>query len=237
MSLLPDSQSPDAVRPEPPAPGDSSATTTRVRNAAVLIGVVAVLLGGVALLTSGNGSAAQEWGGRVLPTPEAKPPIELTDTEGQPFDLRADTEGKLTLLMFGYTNCPDVCPINLGTLQAALDELGPEVSNSVEMVFVTADPERDTPEVLRDYLDGFSPEFRGIWGSTEQVDEAQRLANVPVAVREAPDEDSIYTVGHASQIIAYQQDDVARIVYPFGTRQQDWIRDLPRLVAGEQPTT
>ena len=62
------------------------------------------------------------------------------------------------------------------------------------------------------------------------------MAKVPPAVRETPDEDGNYIVGHATQIIAYQDDGIARIVYPFGTRQEDWVRDLPRLLAGEQPT-
>ena len=213
---------------------------------AILIAVVVVALGSLALIVaSGNGegdaegSAASDndggWAGRILPEPEAKPAIELVDTDGAPFDLRTRTEGRLTLLMFGYTNCPDVCPINLGTLSSALDELEPTVANSVDMVFVTADPERDTPEVVRTYLDGYDSGFTGLWGTTEQVVEAQKSANVPPAVREEERPDGGYSVGHATQIIAYSPDGIARIVYPFGTRQQDWMRDLPRLVAGEVP--
>jgi protein SCO1/2 len=230
--------------PEPATPADDG---SRVRSVAILVLAVAVVLGGLALLVSrgtsdesGGGGVSDElvsddWAGRILVEPEAKPPISLVDTDGQPFDLRADTEGRLTLLMFGYTNCPDVCPINLGTLASALDEMDPTVANSIEMVFVTADPERDTPEVLRDYLDGYNRDFTGLRGEPEQVLEAQQMANVPPAVREEVREDGGYNVGHATQIIAYQADGVARIVYPFGTRQADWTRDLPRLVAGEVP--
>jgi protein SCO1/2 len=197
--------------------------------------VTALAVGLMAVAATRGDTSEGAWAGRVLPEPQSKPPIVLTDTEGRPFDLRAETEGRLTLLMFGYANCPDVCPISLGTLQSALDELDPTVADSVDMVFVTADPERDTPEQLRDYLDGYDPDFAGLWGSTQQVDEAQAMAQVPPAVRETPDEDGNYIVGHATQIIAYQDDGIARIVYPFGTRQQDWVRDLPRLLAGEQP--
>ena len=92
-----------------------------------------------------------------------------------------------------------------------------------------------TPGVLRDYLDGYDRDFTGLWGEPQQVVEAQQLANVPPAVREEVREDGGYNVGHATQIIAFQADGVARIVYPFGTRQTDWTRDLPRLVAGEIP--
>lgn len=235
MTLSPETDSPDAGREETPE-GDRSSADRRVRNVAIGLLVTAVVIGIMAFFAAGNDTAAQEWSGRVLPTPEDKPPIVLADTEGQPFDFRAETEGRLTLLMFGYANCPDVCPISLGTLQSALDELDPTVANNVDMVFVTADPERDTPKQLRAYLDGYNTDFAGLWGSVAEIDEAQRKANVPPAVRETPGADGEYTVGHATQIIAYQHDGVARIVYPFGTRQQDWVRDLPRLIAGDKPT-
>lgn len=207
----------------------------RVRNAAIGIAVVAALLGLLAVVASGKDTSAPGWRGRVLPVAEEKPDIRLSATDGEPFSLREDTTGDLTLLMFGYTNCPDICPISLGTLQAALDELGPDVANRVDMVFVTADPDRDTPERLRSYLDGYSRDFIGLRGTAAEIDEAQSLANVPRAELEEPDDDGEYTVGHATQMIAYQDDGVARIVYPFGTRTEDWIVDLPRLLAGEHP--
>ncbi|MGI9578680.1 MAG: SCO family protein [Microthrixaceae bacterium] len=227
-----------------PAPGDRH--NARVRSVAILVLVVAVVIGSLALLVSsgstdsgadpGAGSSESNgWAGRILVEPESKPPIELTDTNGDPYDLQAATDGRLALLMFGYTNCPDVCPINLGTLSAAIEEMDPAVGNSIDMVFVTADPQRDTPETIREYLDGYNRGFTGLWGAPEQVLAAQQMANVPPAVREEVREDGGYNVGHATQIIAYSADGIARIVYPFGTRQADWTRDLPRLVAGEIP--
>jgi protein SCO1/2 len=204
--------------------------------------VAALVVGAAGLLASGRGEGdpgdeerGGGWAGTVLGEAQEKPDIRLTTTAGTPYDLLTATEGKLTLVMFGYTNCPDVCPINLATLEAALDELGPEVAHATEVVFVTADPARDTPAVLRSYLDRYSTDFVGLTGTPDEVVQAQRLAQVPVAVRDEPDDDGGYTVGHATQIIAYQPDGVARTVYPFGTRQQDWIRDLPRLIDGERP--
>ncbi len=234
-------ENPELTPPErsgsDPQDEDRAAPGVRVRNAAIGLGVVALLVGLLAVLAAGHDPAAEPWSGTVLGEPEHEPAIVLEDTSGETFDLRTDTDAKVTLLMFGYTSCPDFCPISLGTLQAALDELGPGVSNQVQLVFVTADPERDTAKVLRDYLDGFNADFIGLRGTETEVDEAQRMANVPPAVRDAPDETGEYSVGHASQIIAYQDDDMARVVYPFGTRQQDWIRDLPRLIEGEHPST
>lgn len=209
--------------------------TRTVRNAAIGIAAVVVLLGALALVANGADTSIPDWRGRVLPEPEPMPDFTLTDTSGEEFNLVADTEGDLTLLMFGYTNCPDICPISLGTLQAALEDLGPGVSNRVDMVFVTADPDRDTPERLREYLDGYSTDFVGLHGTAEQTVEAQDLANVPRAQLEEPGDDGEYAVGHATQIIAYQNDGEAHIVYPFGTRAADWAEDLPRLLNGETP--
>jgi protein SCO1/2 len=213
-----------------------------VRRTALLVVVAALVVAAAALLASGRSEGDPDddeggggWAGTVLGEPQEKPDIRLTTTAGTPYDLLTATDGKLTLVMFGYTNCPDVCPINLATLEAALHELGPEVANAIEVVFITADPERDTPAVLRSYLDRYSTDFVGLTGEAGEIEQAQRVAEVPVAVRDEPDDDGGYTVGHATQIIAYQSDGLARTVYPFGTRQQDWIRDLPRLIDGEQP--
>ncbi|MEZ5239096.1 MAG: SCO family protein [Microthrixaceae bacterium] len=214
---------------------DGSSGDGRVRNAALVLLSVALVLGILAVLAASNRPSAPDWRGRVLPEPEQVPDIRLTDTEGRPFSLRDDTTGDLTLLMFGYTNCPDICPISLGTLAASLQDLGNDVANRVDMVFVTADPARDTPEVLRQYLDGYSADFIGLRGTPEEVAEAQDLADVPRAEIGQPDEDGEYEVGHATQMIAYQSDGTARIVYPFGTRSEDWKADLPRLLDGEVP--
>ncbi len=226
-----------STSPQSPPP---SGGHRRARTLAVVIVVASIALGVIAVTSPRRERAADSesgsaWRGTVLPTEQDKPELLLTDTSGQPFDLVAQTEGQLTLLMFGYTNCPDICPISVAALASALDSLDPAVAASVRMVFVTADPERDTPQRLREFLDQFDDSFIGLTGSIEQIDAAQEAAKVPLATRDDPDEDGSYDVGHATQMIAYQSDGTARIVYPFGTRESDWARDLPRLVAGEIP--
>lgn len=176
-----------------------------------------------------------DWAGTVLAEPLERPSVELIDTEGNPVNIGEDDGQAVTLLMFGYTNCPDICPISLATLTSTLKSMDPAVARNIRMVFVTADPERDTPEVLGEYLQQFDPTFIGLTGSPDQIIEAQTLANVPPAVNDDPDDDGDYAVGHATQMIAYQKDGTARIVYPFGTRESDWARDLPRLVNGDIP--
>lgn len=206
----------------------------RLFVAFAVIGVI-VLVAGLVVGTRSRG-ATSDWAGTVLPAAQEKPDLVLTDTSGRPYDLRAETKGVMTLLMFGYTNCPDYCPISLSTLSTAMDDLDLTKGQGLRMVFVTVDPQRDTPEVLRSYLDRFNVDFVGLTGTPEQIAAAQAAAGVPPAKDDPATADGAYTVGHATQMIAYQPDGTARIVYPFGTRRTDWNRDLPRLLAGEQPS-
>jgi protein SCO1 len=199
----------------------------------IAVAGVALLLAGV--VASGWNRTEQAWAGTVLPAPQAKPDITLTDTSGAPYRLVDRTAGKFTVLMFGYTNCPDVCPINLATLDSAMESLGPTVRGKVDVVFVTADPQRDTGPVLRSFLDRFDTGFVGLTGTLDEVRAAQEQAKLPVATLDKKDSSGDYSVGHATQMIMYGPDGTARIVYPFGTRQSDWTRDLPRLLAGEEP--
>lgn len=233
--------SPTIVEPPPLGADETGAEPSageRRRLVWTIVGIVVggLLLVGIGLLASERSAAGSAWAGTVLAAPQPKPDIVLTDTAGQPYDLRAATAGTTTILMFGYTSCPDVCPINLASLSEALGELGDNRSSGVRVVFVTVDPARDTPEVLRRYLDQFDQDFIGLTGTPEQIAAAQRAADVPGAVRDPQTKPDDYTVGHASQLIAYQHDDLARIVYPFGTRQSDWTRDLRRLLEGEEPS-
>ena len=140
--------------------------------------------------------------GVLLGAPLPKPTAAFTDTSGEPFNVAERTAGELTLLFFGYTSCPDVCPVHLSVLAGALDRLtGPAARANV--AFVGVDTARDTPEVMRRYLDQFD---------------------------QPPGQDGSYSVDHASQIAVFTTDNLCHIVYPFGVRRQDWVVDLPRLV-------
>ncbi|MGH7505111.1 MAG: SCO family protein, partial [Longimicrobiales bacterium] len=167
--------------------------------------------------------------GVVLDAPQPRPDFTLRDTGGQPFRFRAETAGTLTLLFFGYTNCPDVCPVHLANLSAVLDRFAYDVRSRVRVVFVTTDPARDSPDKLRAWLDNFDPSFVGLTGTQAEVEAAQRAAGVAVAAIERDGTDD-YTVAHASQLIAYSPDDFAYVAYPAGIRQVDWVHDLPRLL-------
>lgn len=167
--------------------------------------------------------------GVVLEHPPPPADFTLTDTHGRPFHLAGETRGYVTLLFFGYTHCPDVCPVQMANLAAVLDDLPYSERSRFKVVFVTTDPDRDTPERLRDWLDLFDRDFVGLRGALERVNEIQGKLGLPPAVlMEARGEDD-YLVGHASQVVVLSPDGRPRVVYPFGIRQYDWGHDLPLL--------
>ena len=178
---------------------------------------------------------APSFRGRVLAEPIARPDFTLLDTAGGPYGFLVETRGKTALLFFGYTHCPDVCPIHMGNIAAVLKDLGVERRRGVEVVFVSTDPERDTPVRIREWLDRFDPAFVGLRGDRAEVDAIQRSLGLPPSVVEPRAEDGSYAVGHAAQVVAFSPDGPARVVYPFGTRQADWAHDLPLLIAGTTP--
>jgi len=220
--------------------GPAPCLRAAARRALPILVLVALVLPSVAGCGAGDAGefaasgSASEGGlrGVVLEQPIPKPDFTLLDTEGRPFDFLAETEGYLTLLFFGYTYCPDICPVHLANLAEVLRGMPWEVQSRTRVVFVTLDPARDTPERIRKWLDAFNREFIGLRGTQEEVAAIMNSIGLPPAVfEELPGGD--YTVGHASQVIAFSPDGVARVIYPFGIRQADWAHDLPKLVRAE----
>ena len=192
-----------------------------------------VLLLGVAASCGGPARDSQALHGTELPTPVARPDFALTDTRRQRFDFARETRGTLTLLYFGYTHCPDVCPVQVANIAAAMRPLSRADQERIKVVFVTTDPARDSIEQIRSWLDNFNPAFIGLTGTEAQIEAAERAVGVAVARREASQPgDTTYVVGHAAQVYAFTADDTAHIVYPFGTLQQQWAHDLPELLRG-----
>jgi protein SCO1 len=229
----PPSSSPDP-EPEPGAPFDDRS----VRLVAVLVALGAVVLLGIAtfgVLRGGDddtttGDATGPYGDFTLAAALPRPDFRLTDVDGRPYDFAAETEGRLTLLFFGYTNCPDICPTQMATLSAALDE--PNMPEPI-VVFVTTDPARDTTERLQDWLGGFDipGDVVGLTGTAEEIAAAERAAAVPGSTPDPEGEggDS-YLVAHAAQILAYTPDDEAHAAFPAGVRREHWMQYLPALM-------
>ncbi len=171
--------------------------------------------------------------GFELPQPKPKPEFVLTSMRGGSYDFRRETDGYLTLLFFGYTHCPDVCPVHMANLAAVLSQLPSEISSRVRVVFVTTDPKRDTPERLRRWLGAFDPAFVGLTGMGPELTRAQIDAGVQPAMPDTAADSASgreYSVGHAAQVIAFTPDNLERVLYPAGTRQEDWAHDIPLLL-------
>jgi protein SCO1/2 len=176
-------------------------------------------------------SAAEQIAARLglaataLPAPLPRPAFTLEDTSGKPFDFRTATAGRLTLLFFGYTSCPDVCPGHLSSLAAGLRALPQAVRDEVVVVFVGVDAPRDTRERVRAWLDHFDPRFVGLTGSEAELAAAERASAVPASFVDDRWQDG-YSVAHASWILVYTRDDQAHLRYPFGTSPEQWSHDL-----------
>ena len=167
-------------------------------------------------------------GGIVTP-PLAKPRFVLTDTSGAAFDFRQRTDGYVTLLFFGYTYCPDQCPMHMANLSAALKKLPAGTADQVRLVFVTTDPARDSPAVVRRWLDLFNRRFIGLTGTERAIEAVERAAGVPPAIKTGPANGN-YGVAHANFVLAYTKDNLAHVIYPGGVSKDDWVHDLPLLI-------
>lgn len=169
--------------------------------------------------------------GVTLASPIPKPSFTLMDQDGKPFDFGRETQGKVALLFFGYTHCPDICPLHMANIAAVLRTMPVEERNAIRVVFVTTDPERDTPARLKEWLGAIDPSFVGLTGSKAAIDSAQVALGLRVAEREYLEgaDSSNYYVAHAAQVIAFARDGNAYTIYPNGIRQQDWANDLPKL--------
>lgn len=178
--------------------------------------------------TFGSGDAAPgRLRGVPLDPPLARPAFTLITMDGRPFEFRRDTGGRLTLVFFGYTNCPDVCPVTLATIEAVRRDLPPDLAAGLQVLFVTTDPARDSAAVVQAWLAKVAPSALGLTGSPAAIAEAERLLRVPPSTIDTAA--GRYQVGHAAQVVVFTPDDSAHLAYPFGTRQADWAADLPRL--------
>ena len=151
-------------------------------------------------------------------------PFELTDQNGKPISDK-DLRGKPFLVFFGFTHCPDVCPTALFEVSEILRGLGPD-ADRVGALFVSVDPERDTPAVLKDYLSSFDPHLRGLTGDPATVAAVAKAYRV--YYKKVPLEEGDYTMDHTA--LVYLMDKQGRFVAPFNIKQakEAAIADLRR---------
>lgn len=167
--------------------------------------------------------------GAVINPAVPRPNVTMTSTAGTPFDFASATRGKVTLITFGYTHCPDVCPVHMANIAGALKQLPADERDRVMVVFVTTDPARDSLPQLRHWLGSFNPAFIGLRGSDDQLAAMERAFGIPPAQRENLAGGG-YGVSHSAQVFAFAPDDSAHVIYLPGMTGADLAHDLPRLL-------
>ncbi len=160
------------------------------------------------------------------PYPPA-PDFELKDASGQSFKLSGQ-RGKIVLLFFGYTSCPDVCPTTLAELNQALSNLH-QKADAVQVVFVSVDPERDTPQAIQEYAKRFNPTFIGLSGSQAELEKIWSDYGVFRSVVQGNTAMG-YTINHTARITLIDADGNLRLAYGFDTPVEDIVHDLELLL-------
>jgi protein SCO1/2 len=177
--------------------------------------------------TQSPGQGADAYRGAEVASRYAMPDVTLEDTEGQPFNLVTDTTDPITLVFFGYTHCPDVCDLVMSDLTVATSQLPAQVADQTEVLFVTTDPARDTPDAIRSYLDRYDPAFIGLTGTLDDIKQAAAAMQVAIEGRkQLPD--GGYDVGHGAQVIGFVHDQ-APVVWTEGTPYTSLVADITQL--------
>lgn len=196
------------------------------RLAAPTLGLVTVLLLAAAVSCGGEESYTYT----AVATPPFEKPVEvLPSTLGSPYNIRAETDGYLTLLYVGYTHCPDICPTQMADLATALRGLDAKTRAQVKVVFITADPERDTPAVLQKWLALFDPTFVGLRAEPPELETILDGLSMEYPVR-TDLENGEYSVSHAAFVIAYTKDNLGHVVFPSGMTSDLIEEEIAHLV-------
>lgn len=153
--------------------------------------------------------------------------LQLTDFTGQPRKL-ADFHGKVVVVFFGYTHCPDVCPTTMSELASAMKKLGPD-ADKVQVLFVTADPERDTADILKQYVTAFDSRFLGLRGTPEQTAQAAKDFKVLIQKNAGSDPNN-YTVDHSSGTYLYDREGKLRVYVSYGQGADVFVHDIAELL-------
>jgi len=196
-------------------------TTTHKQGRVILAWLI------LTFLLSSCASTYTYKGGELDP-PLLIPNFELTDTSGEAFQL-SDTEDKLTLVYFGYTFCPDVCPLTLWDVKQSLEGLvGRE---QVQTVFISVDPERDTPAALADYVSAFDPTFIGLTDDETKTQEVLSLFGAEAHKEFVENSSTHYLVSHTTRLYLLTPGRNLQLTYPYGFAPEDLRADLAHLLA------
>lgn len=185
----------------------------------ILLGTFAIILG---LVTGVYFFRPHTFHGTVIQSPETSYDFTLTGSKG---DVSlSDFRGKLVLIYFGYTFCPDVCPATLGHVNQAMKQLGSKAED-IQLIMISLDPERDTPAKLEEYVAHFNPAFLGITGTQEQVDTVTSLYGIFYEKKEGSAA-SGYLIDHTATLMVIDREGYLKLVFPFGVTADEIADDL-----------
>jgi protein SCO1 len=206
------------------------------RNRWYAVWIVAALLAVMLVLAACSSSAGSsptreatqqpldpaETRGMVLSDPRPAADFELIDDQGNPFRL-SDHQGRVIAMFFGYTHCPDICPLTLMHMRDALEHLGEDAENAL-FLFVTVDPERDTPEQMHKYVARADEDVVGLTGDREELERVWEAYDI--IVEKEPREDGSYLLGHSAQIWLINTDGQLAMVLPPSADGEDLAHDV-----------
>ncbi|GAA2504132.1 SCO family protein [Streptomyces longisporus] len=172
----------------------------------------------------------------VLDKPFEKPDLVLTDTTGKKYDFRKETAGRPTLIYFGYTHCPDICPLTMNNLAVAKKQLPKAEQDKLRVVFVTTDPQRDTPAELGKWLKGIDPQFVGLTGDFSTIQAGARTLGISIEPTHKDKKTGKTVSVHGTQVIAFSpKTDGGYVLYGEDATVDDYTKDLPKIIKGENP--
>ncbi|MFF1304387.1 SCO family protein [Streptomyces sp. NPDC058307] len=172
----------------------------------------------------------------VLDQPFEKPDLVLTDTRGEKYDLRKETKGKPTLIYFGYTHCPDICPLTMNNIAVAKKQLPKSEQDKLSVVFVTTDPGRDTPTELGKWLKGIDTKFVGLTGDFATIQASARTLGISIEPTHKDKKTGKTVSVHGTQVVAFSpKTDEGYVLYGEDTTVDDYTKDLPKIIKGQNP--
>lgn len=200
-----------------------------IAAAVAIVAIAGGMLSARALLGGGGQQLGLERATALTP-PRPVPEFTLTDDSGATFD-RSRLQDRWSLLFFGFTHCPDVCPTTLGMLAQTEKQLADLPSGlKPQVVLISVDPQRDTPQQLASYVKFFSPSFTGVTGTPEAIDDFTRAMGVPVAIG-SPDANGNYSVDHSAAIFLINPEGALRALFSTPHTPAVIAADYRRLVA------
>lgn len=180
------------------------------------------------MLLTGCFGNDEDWHGKNISGLMPELEFDLVNSQGEPVS-GSDYSGRVRMLFFGFTSCPDVCPTALQKLNQATSSLAPELQDEVLTLFVSVDPQRDTPERLAKYVDFFGDNIAGLTGTEPQLRELAKRYRTTFGYDE-PDPDGNYAVSHSSAIYVFDRDGSARLLIRPDLKAQEIRHDLVALI-------